>query len=354
MLLQINGSLPARDSSHGVISVLAVIGPRAQSIIRGIGRNGAGAAISLSIVAVALATLYHVLRGVDAGKVIAALEGQPTFGILSAAALVVAGYANLIGYDLFALRTIGRRDIPFRIVAFTSFTSYTIGHSLGAATLTCGLLRLRVYSFWDLDVADVAKIAFITGLTYWLGNIFVLGVAASYAPAALGVIDRLPPLINRLFGLAGLLAVACYLVWLAPRSRIVGWNSWRIVLPNLRRSFLQIGIGTADRVLASLSLYMLLPAMPDVGIVTVLAIFVVATLLGTISHAPGSLGIVEAAMLVGLAQYQREELLASLLTFRILDFFLPLLLATVMFGLRELRLAAKRRPIGTPIPPQTL
>jgi uncharacterized membrane protein YbhN (UPF0104 family) len=346
--------LPARDSSHGVIGVLAVIGPRAHAIIRGIGRNGTGVAISLSIVAVALATLYHLLRGVDAGKVLAALEGQPTLGILTAAALVVAGYVNLIGYDLFALRTIGRRQIPFRVVAFTSFTSYTIGHSLGAATLTCGLLRLRVYSFWNLDVTDIAKIAFITGLTYWLGNIFVLGVAAFYAPAASGVIDRLPSAINRLLGLTGVLAIVGYLFWLVPRPRAIGRANWRIVLPDPRRSLLQIGIGSADRVLASLSLYMLLPATPEVGFITVLVIFVAATLLGTISHAPGSLGIVEAAMLVGLAQYRREELLASLLTFRILDFFLPLLLATVLFGLRELRLAAGRRPIGTPIPPQTL
>jgi len=354
MLLQMNGSLRPRDSYHGAILVLTAIGPLAQTLVRGIGRNGAGVAISLSIVAVAGVTLYHVLHGVDAGKVIAALEDQPTFGLLMAGALVAAGYANLIGYDLFALRTIGQRNIPFRVVAFTSFTSYTIGHSLGAATLTCGLLRFRVYSFWNLNATDVAKIAFITGLTYWLGNVFVLGAAISFAPAALGVIDQLPPVINRLFGLAGLLTVGCYLIWLAPRPRIIGRNSWRIVLPNLRRSFLQIGIGTADRVLASLSIYMLLPATPAVGFVTVLVIFVAATLLGTISHAPGSLGIVEAAMLVGLAQYQREALLASLLTFRILDFFLPLAIATIMFGLRELRLMARRHPIGTPVPPQTL
>jgi hypothetical protein len=35
-------------------------------------------------------------------------------------------------------------------------------------------------------------------------------------------------------------------------------------------------------------------------------------------------------------------LLATLLTFRVLDFFLPLILATLMFGLRELWLLARR------------
>ena len=127
-----------------------------------------------------------------------------------------------------------------------------------------------------------------------------------------------------------------------PRPRVVGRANWQIVLPNLRRSVLQIGIGTLDRCLASLSIYMLLPTSPAVGFLTVLVVFVVATLIGTISHAPGSLGVVEAAMLVELPHYAREDLLASLLTFRVLDFFLPLILATVMFGLRELRLLAQR------------
>lgn len=105
---------------------------------------------------------------------------------------------------------------------------------------------------------------------------------------------------------------------------------------------MQIGIGTLDRVLASLSMYMLLPTSPAVGFATVLVVFVMATLIGIVSHAPGSLGVVEAAVLIGLPQYPREDLLAALVTFRVLDFFLPLMLATRMFGMRELRLLARR------------
>jgi len=315
---------------------------RIQTIIRGVGRTRISVAISLLIVAVAIATLYYLLRGIQVAKVIAALEAQSGVNIAIAAMLVVAGYANLICYDLFALHSIGKREIPLRVVAFASFTSYTIGHSLGAATLTCGLVRFRVYAFWNVTLVDIAKIAFMTGMTFWLGNVFVLGTAVAYAPQALSVIDHLPPWINRSIGLAGLFAIAGYLIWLIPRPRMVGRANWRIALPDLRRTFLQIGIGTLDRALASLSIYMLLPASPAVGFAAVVVVFVLATLLGAVSHAPGSLGVVEAAILIGLPQYQREDLLATLLTFRVLDFFLPLILATFMFGLRELRLLARR------------
>ncbi len=321
---------------------LAASFPLTQTFVRGVGRNKISFAISFVIVAIAIATLYHLLRGIDVGKVIAALKAQSPLRILIAGTLVGAGYTNLICYDLFALHAIGKHKIPLRVAAFASFTSYTIGHSLGAATLTCGLVRFRVYSFWGLNVVDIAKIAFVTGMTFWLGNIFVLGGAVAYAPAALSVVDHLPSWVNRLIGLLGLVALACYLIWLVAQPRSVGRANWRITLPNLRRTFLQIGIGTLDRCLASLSIFMLLPNSPTVGFATVVVVFVLATLLGAVSHTPGSLGVVEAAILIGLPQYQREDLLATLLTFRVLDFFLPLMIATLMFGLRELRLLARR------------
>jgi len=193
-----------------------------------------------------------------------------------------------------------------------------------------------------MNFADIAKIAFFTGMTFWLGNIFVLDGAIVYAPQALSVVDHLSASINRLIGWSGLFTIACYLIWLLNGPRIFGRAGWRIALPGWRGTLLQIGIGTIDRLLASLSIYMLLPASPSVGFATVVVVFVMATLLGAVSHAPGSLGVVEAAMLVGLPQYPREELLATLLTFRVLDFFLPLMLATLLFGARELRMLMRR------------
>jgi glycosyltransferase 2 family protein len=336
----------------GVFIVLPSPRLFAQAIVSGPARNRISIAISVAIVLGAAAVLYHLLRGIEIGKVVAALEAQSIWHVAVAGALVIAGYCNLIGYDLFALHRIGKPDIPLRVVAFASFTSYTIGHSLGAATLTCGLVRFRVYSFWQMNLVHIAKIALFTGMTYWLGNIIVLGGAAAYAPQALATLDHLPVSLNRLAGCGGILAVLCYLVWLAGGRRLIGRDNWQVALPGVRGTLLQIGIGALDRMLASLSMYMLLPASPAVAFTTVLVVFVLATLLGIVSHTPGSLGVVEAAVLVGLPQYPREELLAALVTFRVLDFVLPLLLATAMFGARELRLLvrrAQRRPANMSI-----
>ena len=87
-------------------------------------------------------------------------------------------------------------------------------------------------------------------------------------------------------------------------------------------------------------MYTLLPSDPSIGFITVLMTFVIATLLGFLSHAPGSLGVFDAAMLVGLPQFEKEQLLASLLIFRVLYFILPLFLAVLVLGIRELWFSA--------------
>jgi len=192
-----------------------------------------------------------------------------------------------------------------------------------------------------LTVFDIAKIAFITSMTFWLGNAFLLGGATAYAPQAAAAVDHLPLWINRAIGLTALFAMACYLFWIALRPRTIGRARWRLALPDLRFTLVQTAIGALDLALISLAMYSLLPPNPPVDFVTLLVTFLTATLLGTVSHAPGGLGVIEVTMLVGLPQFQREELLAALLTFRALYFILPLFLATFSLGLRELYFLAR-------------
>jgi uncharacterized membrane protein YbhN (UPF0104 family) len=312
----------------------------AQTIFHRLSGSRISAAISLLILAVAAFTLYGLVRDVDVTKVVAALEAQSIKKIAIAGAFVVAGYFTLTFYDLFALRTIGRHAVPYPVAALASFTSSTIGHSLGAAVLTGGLVRLRIYAGWGLTVVDVAKIAVITGMTFWLGNAFLLGGAVAYAPEAASAIDHMPLSINRAIGLAALSAIACYLTWLAIRPRAIGRSGWRIVLPNMRFTLVQIGIGATELGLVTLAMSALLPSNPSVGFLSVLVTFLIAALLGTVSHAPGGLGVIEATMLIGLPQFPKEEFLAALLTFRVLYFLLPLCLAALSLGLRELRMLA--------------
>jgi uncharacterized membrane protein YbhN (UPF0104 family) len=69
-------------------------------------------------------------------------------------------------------------------------------------------------------------------------------------------------------------------------------------------ALLQIGIGVADLGLAALAMYVLISAHVTVDVASAAVAFVLAALLGFISHAPGRLGVFDATMLVALPASQ--------------------------------------------------
>ena len=302
-----------------------------------IGWKRLGVVASLVIIAFAITTLIHTLKGVDSGVILVALTEKSPSEIALAALCVAGAFCTLTFYDFFAVRTIGKDHIPYRVAALAAFTSYTIGHNVGATVFTGGAIRFRIYSDYGLNAIDVAKICFISGLTFWLGNLFVLGIGMVWHPWAASAMDLLPHAMNRLIGLGCLAGIAAYLVWLSTGEgrRELGQNGWKVVLPSARLTFLQILIGVIDLGFCALAMYLLMPAQPYIDFVSLAVVFILATLLGFASHAPGSLGVFDAAMLVALPEFSREQLLATLVVFRILYFMIPFGISISIMGMRE-------------------
>src|SRR5258706_1954398 len=157
-----------------------------------IGWKRLGIAASLLIIAFAITTLVRTLKGVDTGVVLIALTEISPGRIDLAAVCVVGAFCTLTFYDFFALRTIGKKHVPYRIAALSSFTSYTIGHNIGATVFTGGAIRFRIYSDYGLSAIDGAQICFLSGLTFWLGNAFVLRIRMARHPRAASPMDQLP------------------------------------------------------------------------------------------------------------------------------------------------------------------
>jgi len=249
------------------------------------------------------------------------------------------------------LRTIGRTEVPYRVAALAGFTSYAVGHNVGASVFSGGAVRYRVYSSWGLSVIDVTKICFIAGLTFWLGNATVLGLGILYAPQAARALDQLPPWGNRLFALVLLAMLCAYVVWVWVKPRVIGRDGWQVTLPGGPLTLLQIAIGIVDLGCCAAAMYMLVPDEPNLGFVTVALIFVAATLLGFASHAPGGLGVFDATMMVALWQFDKEDLLAGLLLFRLLYYIIPFVISLVILGTREFLLGRVKQRIAQAAPP---
>src|ERR1700748_907674 len=301
-----------------------------------------GVVISVTVIGIACYVLYHMLRGIDVEEVIQAIKDTEAHQIALAALFVGAGYFTLTFYDMFATRAIGHNG-PYKIKALPPFTSYSIGHNVGASVFTGGAVRYRIYSAYGLNAIDVAKICFLAGLTFWLGNAAVLGLGITYHPEAAASIDQLPVWLNRTVAIAIILGLFAYVGWVWSQPRNVGRGPWSVTLPGGPLTLLQIMIGIIDLGFCALAMYVLVPDEPNLGFVVVAVIFVSATLLGFASHSPGGLGVFDAAMLVGLWQMDREDLLAGMLLFRLLYYIAPFVLSVILLTFREVIVGARSK-----------
>jgi glycosyltransferase 2 family protein len=304
-----------------------------------------GVAVSMAIATGALLALRHALRNVDYDQVYSVVRDTDFSVIALALMLVTASYGSITLYDWLALHTMGRKDVPYRIAALASFTSYPIAHGIGAVALISPVIRYRIYADNGVGPIGIANICFLTGLTFWLGNMTALGFCLLYEPTAISVIDHLSPAANRLLALTLLCGVGAFLAWSWFHPRSVGRNQWLVKLPSGPLVLLQILIGLLDLTAAALAMYVLVPADLNVGVFRLIAVFIAATLLGFASHAPAGLGVFDATILIGLGSEDREQLLAALLMFRFLYHLVPLMIALTLFGgveaLRYLRAKAR-------------
>ena len=331
--------------------VLKSLRGHARFFDRKIGLRRLGVAISLTMITIAVVVLYRILRDIDLDALIDAIDATDWKTLIIAGLFVFAGYLTLTFYDLFALRTIGRSEVPYRVAALAGFTSYAVGHNVGASVFSGGAVRYRIYSKWGLSVVEVTKICFVAGLTFWLGNATVLGLGVLWAPQALRAIDQLPLWCNRVTALIILALLLAYVAWVWVKPRVIGREGWQVTLPGGPLTLIQIAIGIIDLGCCAAAMYMLVPDEPNLGFVTVAVIFVAATLLGFASHAPGGLGVFDAAMMVALWQFDKEDLLAGLLLFRLLYYIIPFVISLVVLGIREALLSRAARRINRPSPP---
>src|SRR5258708_18017626 len=109
---------------------------------------------------------------------------------------------------------------------------------------------------------DVGKICFLSGLTFWLGNTFVLGIGMAWHPWAASAMDQLPAAINRLIALGCVAAIVAYLVWLTvgDNRRELGQNGWIVVLPSARLTVVQMLIGVFYLGFCAMTLSLLTPS----------------------------------------------------------------------------------------------
>jgi len=276
------------------------------------------ALVAATLAALALIALRALLREVHPADVADAFSALEPWQIGAALALTALSYLALTLYDAIALRMIGR-PLPWRTAAFAAFTGYALSHNLGLSLVTGGSARLRIYGKAGLANADVARVIAIAGATFWGGLSAVAAFAVLIDPAALPF--PVDPWWARA-GAAGLLGSAVLAI-LAGRGRTLRLARWSAPLPTPAQAAAQAGVGFVDLLTASAALFVLVPHASLHAYAPFALAYVLACAAGLVSHVPGGLGVFEAVLAATLPG-PKAELLAALIAYRVLYYFVPL------------------------------
>lgn len=296
-----------------------------------------GAAASFGLFAVSIAVLGFIVKELDAAEIRAAFAAASGRQLALAALFVALSYLVLTGYDAIGFRQLGRK-VAYPITALGSFTSYAVSFTLGFPLITAGTVRYWIYSAAGVGARVIASLTLIAAVTFWLGMGTVIGAGLLWRPAAIAELNRLPVALNVGLGLAVLSGIGGYLAWVSLKPRRLTVQGFAMDLPNLKVSLAQLAIGALDVCAAGAALYVLLPQGYGIPYGSFIAAYAFACLLGVASHAPGGIGVFEATILLALPGVPSEQLLGSLLLFRLLYYILPFVTALALLAGREIRL----------------
>lgn len=261
------------------------------------------------------------------------LAAVPHRRVALALGLTVLSYLTLTGYDALGLRYVGRR-LPYRRIALASFVGYVFSFNV-LSVFGGTAARFRLYSAWGLSAIEIGRIAAYCASGFWLGVFTVGGLALTLDPFPVPEAIPLPFGTVRPLGILLLGVATLYVAATAIRTRPIrmAHTEWKLPSPNI--TAVQIALGVTDWTLAGSALYTLLPDSA-VAFLPFMGVFVLAQVTSTISQVPGGLGVLEGVLLFSLSQaVDSASLLAAILLFRVIYYFIPLVLASVLLGAHE-------------------
>jgi phosphatidylglycerol lysyltransferase len=282
--------------------------------------------------------LWRELAHMNWQDILASLNQIPTWRVGLSVGLMICGYLMLTCYDLLGMRQI-QQDMPPRRIMFASFLSYAFSNNVGLSVFGAMAMRLRLYTAWGVSSFDVGRLVVFTTTSFWLGLISLAGVSFTLHPIALNPSDGIPYVqLMRVGGLLLLTLTGLYLLACHYRRKPIGYGQWHFTLPPLKLALLQPAIGMLDWFFSAMTLYVILPTSAHLTVAHFLAAYLLAQVAGLISHVPGGIGVFESVMLLMLKDHlPSEQIISSIVLFRLIYYMLPLLTGAVLLGAYEFR-----------------
>ncbi|MFP2237982.1 lysylphosphatidylglycerol synthase domain-containing protein [Pseudescherichia vulneris] len=289
----------------------------------------------LFFIAVAVLLVIYAQK-VDWQEVWKVIRDYNRTALLSAVGLVVVSYLLYGCYDLLGRAYCGHK-LAKRQVMLVSCICYAFNLTLSTWVGGIGM-RYRLYSRLGLPGGTITRIFSLSITTNWLGYILLGGVIFSIGVVDLPAHWYISDTTLRIIGGCLLLLIALYL-WACAfaKRRHLTIKGQKLVLPSWRFALLQMLISSANWMAMGAIIWLLLSQ--QVNYFFVLGVLLVSSIAGVIVHIPAGIGVLEAVFIALLAGEHASQgtIIAALLAYRMLYFFIPLALATVGYLVLESR-----------------
>ncbi|MGF1935445.1 MAG: lysylphosphatidylglycerol synthase domain-containing protein [Nostoc sp. ChiQUE02] len=294
----------------------------------------------LLLLVLSLWAIANELREYNYRDILNSLAAIPKSRLSWAIWLTVLGYLVMIGYDILGFSYINR-SLNWNKIALTSFISSAFSNTIGFALLTGSAIRYRFYANWGVSAVAIAQVIAFANFTFWLGMFAVAGFLFLINPLKIPTQLHLPFATVRPIGVIFLLLVAIYLIGSIFIKQPLTIRGQEFRFPSFKISLAQIAISSLDWILAAAVLYALLPTNISLSYPDFLGIYLLAMFAGVVSNVPGGLGVFETIILLILSsKVSAAAILGSILAYRGVYYFWPLLVASSLLGLYEMRFRA--------------
>ncbi|MCE9901068.1 lysylphosphatidylglycerol synthase domain-containing protein [Raoultella terrigena] len=287
----------------------------------------------LFFIAVAVLLVVYAQK-IDWPEVWKVIRGYNRVALLGAFGLVIVSYLIYGCYDLLGRAYCGHR-LAKRQVMLVSFICYAFNLTLSTWIGGIGM-RYRLYSRLGLRGATITRIFSLSITTNWLGYVVLGGVVFSAGLVQLPARWYISQETLRIIGIAMLLISILYL-WACAfaKRRHLTIKGQRLVLPSWRFALLQAALSCANWLVMGVIIWLLLGQ--EVSYFLVLGALLVSSIVGVVVHIPAGIGVLEAVFIAMLSAepVSRGAVIAALLAYRLLYYFLPLAIATMGYLILE-------------------
>ena len=254
--------------------------------------------------------------------------------LLGAAALVVVSYLIYGCYDLLGRAYCGHK-LAKRQVMLVSFICYAFNLTLSTWVGGIGM-RYRLYSRLGLPSSTITRIFSLSITTNWLGYILLGGIIFTFGVVDIPAHWYISDTTLLIIGVVLLLFIAFYL-WACgfAKRRHFTIRGQKLVIPSWKFALAQMAISSANWIAMGVIIWLLMGHQANFFFV--LGVLLVSSIAGVIVHIPAGIGVLEAVFLALLAGEHMSQgvIIAALLAYRVLYYFIPLLLALIAYLILE-------------------